>query len=170
MGIEIERKYLVDLEKWNALEKPAPVYYRQGYMAKEPEKTVRIRVAGEKGFITIKGKSTGATRLEYEYEIPLQDANELLITFCQGIITKKRYHVYYAGKLWEVDEFLDNNAGLYIAEIELTNEDEAFDLPVWAGKEVTGDKRYYNSNLSVHPYSILSHQKEVEEGETDQGT
>ena len=153
MGVEIERKFLVDIEKWDALHKPLPVYFVQGYITKEAAKTIRIRIAGEQAFITIKGKTVGASRLEYEYAIPLDDAEELLNNFCESVIKKNRYFINYAGKLWEVDEFMDDNAGLYIAEIELTDEFEAFDLPDWVSAEVTGQKRYYNSNLSVTPYS-----------------
>ncbi|MBW4891508.1 CYTH domain-containing protein [Mucilaginibacter sp. HMF5004] len=153
MGVEIERKYLVNLEKWDAATKPVPKYLRQGYMVKEPEKTVRVRVADKQGFITIKGKSSGMSRSEYEYEISLADAEELLNDFCGSVITKKRFEVRFAGKLWEVDEFAGDNKGLLIAEIELNSETETFELPEWLGEEVTADKRYFNSNLSIHPYS-----------------
>jgi adenylate cyclase len=152
MGVEIERKYLLDLEKWKAMDKPAPKFLRQGYMVKEPSKTIRIRIADEDGYITIKGKSTGASRSEYEYPLPLADAMELLNDFCDAVITKNRYEIEFAGKLWEVDEFMGDNEGLYIAEIELDDEAELFELPEWVDKEVTGDKKYYNSNLSVNPY------------------
>src|SRR5476651_2516451 len=119
MGVEIERKYLVNLQKWENVAKPAPMHLVQGYILKDPERTVRVRVADEQGFITIKSKTTGISRLEYEYEIPVADARELITNFCGMIITKNRYDILYAGKLWEVDEFLAENKGLYIAEIEL---------------------------------------------------
>ncbi len=153
MGVEIEHKYLINLDKWNAIDKPAPKYLRQGYMVKEPGKTVRVRIADKQGFITIKGQTEGATRNEYEYEIPLADAEELLNGFCGAVITKKRFEIKYAGKLWEVDEFLGYNKGLFVAEIELKSETENYDLPDWAGENVTADKRYFNSSLSVNPYT-----------------
>ena len=153
MAHEIERKFLIDKYQWEQLAKPEGKFYRQGYISKDPSKTVRVRIADDIGFITIKGKSTGASRLEYEYQIPLADAVELLDSFCDAVITKNRYHIYCGGKLWEVDEFLNENAGLLIAEIELEAENETFDVPAWVSTEVTGDKKYYNSNLSVLPYS-----------------
>jgi adenylate cyclase len=153
MGLEIERKYLINLAEWQLVEKPYGNSLRQGYMVKEPGKTVRIRITNQQSFITIKGKSKGATRAEYEYEIPRSDAEELLIGFCEDIITKIRYDIEFAGKTWEVDVFFGDNAGLIIAEIELKSEDEAFEKPTWVGQEVTHDKRYFNSNLSVHPYT-----------------
>jgi CYTH domain-containing protein len=122
-------------------------------MVKEPNKTVRIRIADKQAFITIKGKSTGMSRSEYEYEIPVADAEELLNDFCGSVITKKRYEVRFAGKLWEVDEFLGDNKGLFVAEIELSSEIEAFELPDWISTEVTADKRYFNSSLSIKPYT-----------------
>lgn len=105
-----------------------------------------------KGFLTIKGISVGATRLEYEYEIPLTEAKELLDNFAIAELSKIRYKITYHHKLWEVDEFLGANEGLFVAEIELQSEDEAFDLPAWVTTEVTGEKKYYNSNLTTHPY------------------
>jgi CYTH domain-containing protein len=152
MGVEIERKYLVDWSKWEKANKGSRSFYRQGYMVTEPSKTVRVRLTDSHGFITIKGESVGASRLEYEYEIPMQDAKELLDHFCSSFISKYRYKVYEGGKLWEVDEFLEDNEGLMIAEIELTHEDELVPLPDWVDKEVTGERKYYNSNLSMHPY------------------
>ena len=152
MGVEIERKFLVNSQKWDKLTKPDGMQYRQGYILKEPSKTVRVRVTGDNGFITIKGKTIGASRSEYEYQIPLNEADELLKEFCEAVITKVRYCIQFANKLWEVDVFLADNEGLIIAEIELDNESEYFDLPDWITEEVTGDVKYYNSNLSTHPY------------------
>ncbi|WP_448699041.1 CYTH domain-containing protein [Mucilaginibacter sp. AW1-3] len=153
MGVEIERKYLVDLTKWDLLEKPDGSFYRQGYMHKQPGKTIRVRVTNQGSFLTIKGKSLGASRPEYEYAIPTADAEELLRDFCDEIITKMRYRIAHAGKIWEVDVFSGDNEGLVTAEIELTSETETFEIPDWIGKDVTDDKRYFNSNLSVHPYT-----------------
>jgi adenylate cyclase len=152
MGVEIERKFLVNAGKWNALNKPEGIAYRQGYIVKEEAKTVRIRIAGKDGFITIKGKSSGISRSEFEYSIPEPDAEALLAEFCQEIIAKTRYNITYAGKLWEVDVFAEDNDGLIVAEIELDNEAESFDLPDWLAKEVTGDIRYYNSSLAENPF------------------
>jgi CYTH domain-containing protein len=153
MGVEIEHKYLLNLDKWKAFDKPVPKYLRQGYMVKEPSKTIRVRIADKQAFVTIKGKSTGASRSEFEYEIPLADAEDLLNNFCDSVITKKRFEIRYLGKLWEVDEFLGDNKGLFVAEIELKSEAETYELPDWVDKNVTDDKRYFNSNLLVNPYS-----------------
>lgn len=153
MGVEIERKYLVDAAKWRRLEKPAGSFYRQGYIHKEPGKTIRIRITDKGGFITIKGKSQGASRSEFEYSIHTAEAEELLKDFCDEVITKIRYCIEYAGKTWEVDVFSGENKGLIVAEIELNDENEAFQTPDWVGREVTAEKRYFNSNLSSHPYN-----------------
>ncbi len=153
MALEIERKFLVDIARWNASEKGTRHFYRQGYILTDPDKTIRVRVTDENGYITIKGKSTGATRLEYEYAIPRQDAAELLDEFCSSDVTKFRYVVPFAGKTWEVDEFLGKNEGLTIAEIELKTEDETFETPEWITEEVTGVEKYYNSNLSKYPFN-----------------
>ncbi len=150
MALEIERKFLVVDDEWRAA--PA-VYFCQGYLNRTKERTVRIRVAGERGYITIKGATTGASRAEFEYEIPLADAKQLL-ALCDGpLIEKYRRKISYEGMLWEVDEFLGDNQGLVVAEIELESESQPFSKPDWAGVEVTADARYYNSNLSVHPFS-----------------
>jgi len=107
MAVEIERKYLVDIDKWNKTEKGTKHFYRQGYILTDPEKTIRVRVTDESGFITTKGKSFGASRLEYEYPIPKEDATELLDQFCASDVSKFRYKYLFAGKIWEVDEFLE---------------------------------------------------------------
>ena len=153
MGLEIERKFLVNHEKWAVAEKPKAEFYRQGYLLTDPNKTIRIRATATKGFMTIKGKSEGATRAEFEYEIPKEEAIQLLDMFAVSDLTKYRYKVIFAEKLWEVDVFLDENEGLIVAEIELSSEDESFELPEWAAEEVTGEKKYYNSNLSTLPFS-----------------
>ncbi len=152
MGVEIERKYLVDKETWSDTVKDDRSFIRQGYILNNADKTVRIRLYDNKGYITIKGLSTGASRPEFEYQIPEEDAKELLDNFCTSRISKIRNKILYKGKVWEVDEFLDDNAGLIVAEIELSDEEEPFDLPDWVAKEVTGEEKYYNSNLSQHPY------------------
>ncbi|MDZ7890891.1 MAG: CYTH domain-containing protein [Rhodoferax sp.] len=150
MGIEIERKFLVSGDAWR---NDSGVLYRQGYLNRDKARTVRIRIAGGVAFLTIKGKSTGATRAEFEYPVPLEDAQALL-ALCDGpLIEKTRYVVLYAGHRWEVDEFASDNAGLVVAELELSAEDEAFEHPAWLGAEVTHDARYFNSNLAAHPFS-----------------
>lgn len=153
MAIEIERKFLVNKEKWNALEKTDKFFLRQGYILNDPDKTIRVRITDASAFLTIKGRSVGATRPEFEYEIPKEDAVKLLDQFSVSGIEKYRYEIPYKGKLWEVDEFHGDNLGLVVAEIELQSEDEKFELPEWVEKEVTEDVRYYNSNLSVRPFS-----------------
>lgn len=152
MGVEIEKKFLVKGTGWKA--GATGVHYRQGYLSSHPERTVRIRTVEEKGYLTIKGIAAGATRSEYEYEIPGADAAKLLAELCEKpIIEKVRYKIPYEGLLWEVDEFLGENAGLVVAEVELTHENQPVPLPPWAGAEVTADARYYNSNLFKNPYT-----------------
>lgn len=159
MGVEIEKKFLIKKDLWEKV-KADGTLYRQGYMLKDADKTIRIRtIENDNGYITIKGKTKGFSRPEYEYSIPLQEAEELLEKFCEAIVEKKRYKVKVAGKLWEVDEFLGDNEGLLLAELELKNETETFDLPEWIDKEVTNDQRYYNSQLSVNPYKNWKHEK-----------
>ena len=152
MGLEIERKFLVNKEKWNNVEKPMKNLFRQGYLSTDSNKTIRVRLTDSNGYITIKGSSVGATRKEFEYEIPKKEAEELLDNFSVSELKKIRYKILYKGKLWEVDEFLGDNNGLIVAEIELTSESENFELPDWIDREVTGEEKYYNSNLSVNPF------------------
>lgn len=152
MGIEIERKFLLASDAWRGLGQPTPM--RQGYLAADPVRTVRVRIEGERAVLTIKSKSEGASRGEWEYEIPVPDAAELLDRLCERpLVEKTRHRIEYAGHTWEVDEFAGENAGLVVAEIELGSEDETFDQPEWIGREVTGDARYYNSSLIRLPYS-----------------
>ncbi len=151
MGVEIERKYLVNKNIWEKTIKGDRHLIRQGYILNTPDKTIRIRLKDKKGYITVKGLSAGASRPEFEYEIPEEDAKELLDKFCTSNI-KIRNNIIYKGKLWEVDEFLEDNYGLIVAEIELSADDETFDLPEWIAKEVTGGEKYYNSNLSLRPF------------------
>lgn len=154
MPLEIERKYLVDREKWQALSKREGQLYRQGYLVTDPAKSIRIRIAKTKGFLTIKGESSGATRAEYEYEIPVKDAEELLADFSVAELKKIRYKIMYKNKLWEVDDFYGENEGLLLAEIELKKENESFEIPEWITEEVTEDDRYYNVNLAQNPYGF----------------
>jgi adenylate cyclase len=152
MGIEIERKFLLAGDAWRGLGQATPM--RQGYLCSDPERTVRVRIEGKGAVITIKSKVTGASRGEWEYPIPVADAAELLDRLCeQPLVEKTRHRIAHAGHVWEVDEFAGDNAGLVVAEIELGAEDEAFEKPDWIGREVTGDKRYYNSSLIRQPYS-----------------
>ena len=152
MGKEIERKFLVIGEAWRGLAQGT--LYRQGYLNSAKERTVRVRTVGVKAFLTIKGLTVGASRVEYEYEIPFEDGNFLLDNLAEKpIIEKKRYRIPQGKFVWEIDEFFGENQGLIVAEIELESEDEAFDRPEWAGQEVTGDPRYFNSNLIRHPYT-----------------
>lgn len=150
---EIERKFLVRSEEYKkeALEKELFV---QAYLNTHPERTIRIRISGERAFMTIKGKSSenGLTRFEWEKEIPLDEAKELLKICEPGKIEKYRYHVNIGDHVYEVDEFLEDNAGLTLAEIELQEEEEEFQKPQWLGEEVTGNLEYYNSNLINKPY------------------
>ncbi len=152
MPQEIERKFLVDHERWQQSDKPQGQLYRQGYLQMDPTRTIRVRLTPEKAFLTIKGLNDGATRAEYEYESPRDDAQELLDKFSVAELSKLRYKVDFEGKTWEVDEFLGDNQGLIVAEIELNSEAETFALPDWVGREVTEDARYYNVNLTVAPF------------------
>ncbi|MDI9879404.1 CYTH domain-containing protein [Flectobacillus longus] len=153
MAVEIERKFLVKHELWHELDKPIPNFLKQGYLSTDPEKTLRVRATDDKGFITIKGKTQGMRRLEFEYEIPKDEALALLDNFTEQNIEKYRYLITYKEKTWEIDVFQGANEGLIVAEIELSSETEAFDIPIWAYMEVTDDPRYYNSRLSIKPYS-----------------
>lgn len=152
MGVEIERKFLLRGDGWRALGQP--VLLRQGYLSSDARCVVRVRIEGDAAVVTIKGRSVGATRGEWEYPIPLADADELLAGLCQQpLIEKYRRRIAFDGMVWEVDEFLGANAGLLVAEIELTSEDQPFAKPDWIGDEVTGDARYYNANLIRQPFS-----------------
>jgi CYTH domain-containing protein len=151
VGIEIERKFLVTGDAWRAA--PA-VAYAQGYLNRDPQRTVRVRIAGDGAWLTVKGATRGATRAEFEYPIPRADA-EALLALCDGpAVRKLRRVVVHAGARWEVDEFLDANAGLVVAEIELPAEDAPFARPGWLGAEVTHDARYFNSALAARPYVL----------------
>jgi adenylate cyclase len=153
MAIEIERKFLVVGDAWR---EATAIFYSQGYLNRDKARTVRVRIAGEEAFLTVKGISNGARRAEFEYPIPLWDARELLILCEQPLVEKYRRKILHEGFEWEVDEFVGENAGLVVAEIELPAEDAVFALPDWVGAEVTEDARYFNSSLSKAPFSSWS--------------
>jgi CYTH domain-containing protein len=152
MGIEIERKFLVDHEKWGQLIKPEGTHYRQGYILSNAGQTIRVRVSDKQCFLNLKSKISEISRKEYEYEIPLKDGLEILNAFTKNGTEKIRYRTQFAGKIWEVDVFLGDNIGLIVAEIELDDEAEGFEKPDWVTTEVTDDYRYTNSSLATHPY------------------
>jgi adenylate cyclase len=152
MLIEIEHKYLIIQSEWEKIVPEKSEIIKQAYLHSDPDKTIRIRTKGAKGFITIKGKTKGTSRPEYEYEIPLEDANELIRNFTKQLIEKTRHYILFEGKLWEVDVFEGENKGLIVAEIELQSETETYSIPHWIGENVTSDKRYANSNLAKHPF------------------
>lgn len=151
MAQEIERKFLVTGDDYRSY--PA-TYYKQGYITTAKSGVVRVRIVDKDAYLTIKGENHGATRSEYEYKIPLSDAEEMLATLCQQpLITKYRYRCAIGNLVWEIDEFLEENLGLIIAEVELPNENYSLTPPSWIGCEVTSDSRYYNSSLVTYPYS-----------------
>ena len=152
MAVEIERKFLVIGDAWRAQASPSRI--TQGYLCRDPDRVVRVRLRDEEGFMTIKGRTTGVSRTEIEFAIPPAEARELLAMCLPAVIDKTRHEVVWAGHLWEVDEFHGDNAGLIVAEIELPAEDTAFELPPWIGEEVSMDRRYSNSNLSQQPFSM----------------
>lgn len=151
MGVEIERKFLLKNDSWKGLAKGDII--RQGYLSTEQNRLVRIRVMNKEAFITIKSSSDGLFRNEWEYTIPYDDACEMLDKLClKPLIEKNRYRIMHEGMFWEVDEFLGENEGLFVAEVELESVDQIVVLPDWVGKEVTQDPRYYNMNLMKNPY------------------
>ncbi len=152
MAQETEKKFLVDGDFKSAAFKATRI--TQGYLSSVPERTVRVRVKGDKGFITVKGigNESGASRFEWEKEIPVEDAKDLLEICEPGVIDKTRYLVRAGTHIFEVDEFYGDNEGLTVAEVELSDENESFDRPFWLGEEVTGDAKYYNSMLTKNPY------------------
>ena len=152
MGKEIERKFLVVGDAWRQL--ATGTMYRQGYLSTVKERTVRVRTIGDQGYLTIKGITTGVSRTEFEYPIPVAHANAMLDDLCERpLIEKHRYQIDFSGLIWEVDEFHGDNQGLILAEVELAEENQQFDKPEWIGVEVSGDPRYFNSNLTKNPYS-----------------
>ncbi|HEY8402598.1 MAG TPA: CYTH domain-containing protein [Cytophagaceae bacterium] len=151
MAIEIERKFLVLNDTYKS--KGEKSYYKQGYLVSDETKTVRVRIADEKAYLTIKSKPVGTARAEYDYEIPVSDAQYMLDHLCEKpLVEKYRYKLQVQDLVWEVDEFLGDNEGLVVAEVELSREDQAIELPEWVGREVTGEVRYYNSQLIKKPY------------------
>lgn len=151
MGKEIERKFLIKGNSWRGLTEGS--VYRQGYISTKNQVTVRVRIVGDSGYLTIKGPSVKYSRLEFEYEIPLADAQVMLDTLCQRpLIEKIRYRVEWGGLIWEIDEFDGVNKGLILAEVELSEETQQIELPMWIGKEVSDDPRYFNINLVKHPF------------------
>lgn len=156
MGIEIEHKFLIADDSWRQAA-DAGVTIKQGYLIGAKQASVRVRIEGGKASLNIKSATLGVRRQEFEYAIPMEDAQSLLSTLCEKpFIEKVRYLVYYAGKKWEIDVFEGDNAGLVVAEVELQDEAEEFDKPTWVGKEVSDDPRYYNTCLSQHPYKDWS--------------
>lgn len=153
MGKEIERKFMVKEGPWRNVK---GTRYHQGYLNSAKERNVRVRTMEDKAYLTIKGIAIGASRMEFEYEIPLQDANELLEICEKPLIEKTRYKIQEGGFVWEVDEFSGENQGLIVAEVELESEDQVFPKPDWVREEVTGDPRYFNSNLIKNPYTNWS--------------
>ena len=152
MGMEIERKFLVVGDGWR--KEAVGSTYRQGYIRTQGQATVRVRIAGQTGYLTLKGPTQGLSRLEFEYEIPVTDADQLLQELCdRPLIEKVRYRILYGGLPWEVDEFNGDNEGLVLAEVELDTPDQPIDYPPWIGQEVSHDARYFNANLAQHPFS-----------------
>jgi adenylate cyclase len=152
MALEIERKYLVINDKWRDSVIKESVM-KQGYLANAANASVRVRVSGSEARLTVKGRSKGISRSEYEYAIPLQDAEEILRNHISGaVIEKVRYKVKCGDHVWDLDVFAGANHGLIMAEVELSSEDEGFQMPEWVGEEVSSESRYYNANLASHPY------------------
>jgi len=152
MAMEIERKFLVINDDWKN-KKPTGYLYRQGYFSTNASPVIRIRISDDKGWLTIKKRRGNWTRLEYEYEIPLCEAAEMMDELCcKPIIEKIRYKIFYGIQIWEIDVFSGENQGLVVAEIELRNEEDVFAKPPWIGKEITNDPRYLNVNLVTHPF------------------
>ena len=152
MGLEIEKKFLIKNDNWKQFVSEEKEI-TQGYLNANPNRTVRVRIAGKLGFLTIKSKSKGSGRSEFEYEIPIEDATELIELCEKPILSKTRFIVKFENHKWEIDVFEKENKGLVVAEIELSKEDEFFLTPDWIGKEVTEETKYYNSQLIENPYS-----------------
>lgn len=151
MAAEIERKFLVADDSWR--DGSRGVRIAQGYLSQDPDRTVRVRLAGEKAWITIKGRTQGITRAEFEYAIPPADARELLGLCLPSVIDKTRHEIRHGGHVWEVDVFHGGNDGLIVAEVELSDENETPEMPPWVGEEVSDDARYFNSHLATHPFT-----------------
>jgi len=173
MGIEIERKFLLASDAWRAQVEHSE-RIAQGYLvgaaalaAGHARASVRVRRAGDEAWLNIKAVRLGVERAEYDYPIPPDDADALLATLCDGVLSKRRHHVTVDGTLFEIDEFLGDNAGLVVAEVELPHADAAFPRPSWLGREVSALVRYYNVNLIAHPYARWTQaERDVTEGES----
>jgi len=153
VATEIERKFLVEGDGWRHGSRAEPI--RQGYILARPDCAVRVRTVGDRAFLTIKQGHAGITRLEYEYAIPPEDAAEMLDRVCERpLVEKTRYTLEFAGREWTVDVFAGDNAGLVLAEIELDHEGQPFEVPPWAGEEVTGIARYFNASLISRPFRV----------------
>lgn len=153
MALEIEHKFLLADDSWRA-EIQRSVHYKQGYLSSSPMSSIRVRISNTQAWLNIKSATIGSHRQEFEYEIPLADANSIIDELCvKPLIEKMRHFIYRDQHVWEIDEFMGCNAGLIVAEIELTEIGEFFAKPSWLGPEVTQDLRYYNNNLSKHPYA-----------------
>ena len=150
MGIEIERKFLIDIDKITNLGMGTSI--KQGYISNEINPTVRLRTRETKGYITVKGENTDISRPEFEYEIPIKDALEMMSLFCKTTLSKTRYEVLVGSHIWEIDIFHGDNDGLIIAELELKTDDEDFVMPDWVINEVSDETMYYNSNLIKKPF------------------
>jgi adenylate cyclase len=151
MAVEIERKFLLTNDSWREIAEKG-TRMSQGYLSRQRGRTVRVRVAGEQAWLTIKGESQGISRAEFEYAIPVAEAEQLLELCEPSVIDKTRYAVPFGGHVWEVDVFHGENEGLFVAEIELADENESFEKPTWVGEDVSEDRRYANSVLSVTPF------------------
>lgn len=152
MALEVEHKFLLANDGWRN-EVDRTVHYKQGYLGGGPLNSVRVRISDSHAWLNIKSATIGTSRQEFEYEIPLADANTILDELCRKpLIEKIRHFVQYRGHVWEIDEFMGDNAGLIVAEVELSQIGESFAKPAWLGAEVTDDLRYYNNNLSQNPY------------------
>ncbi|HXH02053.1 MAG TPA: CYTH domain-containing protein [Candidatus Competibacteraceae bacterium] len=154
MAVEIERKFLVNGDDWRAAVQRSE-HFRQGYLVSDAVRSVRVRVAGTHAWLNLKSATVGRSRREYEYEIPVTDAEEMLDLLCRKpILEKTRHFLEYGGLLWEIDEFEGDNVGLVLAEVELDSAGQEVRLPPWAGQEVTDDVRYYSARLAEHPYRL----------------
>ena len=151
MGIEIERKFLIINDNWRT--NSTGVLYRQGYLSTDKDRTVRVRIIDDTGFMTVKGITKNSQRAEFEYKIPFDDAQWMLDNLCKKpLIEKKRFKINYSGLIWEVDEFIGENQGLILAEVELKDVNQKIAIPDWIGEEVTENEAYYNANLVINPY------------------
>lgn len=160
MAVEIERKFLVKGDNWRSL--GTGTLYRQGYISTHNGTTVRVRLVGNQGYLTLKGKSVGFSRAEYEYPISPEDAQEMLDNLCdRPLIEKTRYKINFAGLIWEVDEFWGENEGLIVAEVEMTDENQVVDLPDWTDREVSNEDKYFNVNLFRYPFQQWTQEEKL---------